>query len=325
MQSFVSKLTDVKLRLPPLSIETLQVNITKLCNQACRHCHVDSSPKRREMMSDESLEQVVKILSENNEITTLDITGGAPELHPHFSWLVKEARKLGKKTIIRHNLTVTFDPHPMTKESMLWLPEFFQEQRVDIVSSLPYYREFLTDRQRGSGVFRKSILGLKLLNEQGFGRDKELILNLIYNPVGNYLPGSQLQLEKEYKRELKKTYGIDFNQLFALTNMPIHRFKDDLVRTGHFEEYMERLQGAFNPVAAEGVMCRSLISVGWDGNLYDCDFNQMLDLNITREGTLMTLENFNLQELKNRQIIFKDHCYGCTAGSGSSCGGKTVQ
>lgn len=325
MQAFVSKIQESGLNLTPLSIDTLQANITKLCNQACRHCHVDSSPKRREMMSDENLEILISVLRNNPGISVLDITGGAPELHPHFAWLVKEARGLGKKVIVRHNLTVTFDLHPVTKDSMLWLTTFFREQKVEIVSSLPYYREYLTDRQRGNGVFRKSIMGLRMLNEEGFGRSENLKLNLIYNPVGSYLPGSQPELEREYKQELKNNYNIDFHQLYALTNMPIHRFKTDLMHTGQLEDYMERLHEAFNPLAASGIMCRSLISVSWDGKLYDCDFNQMLNLAITDGSREMTIGDFDEQTLLNRKIIFEDHCFGCTAGAGSSCEGNTIQ
>ncbi len=323
MESFVEKIKHSRLDLVPVSVDTLQVNITKLCNQACRHCHVDSSPKRREMMSVDDLERVLRILKDTPTIKTLDITGGAPELHPAFRFLVAEARKLGTKVIIRHNLTVTLDPHPMTQESMDWLPDFFRQEKVEVVSSLPYYREYLTDRQRGSGVFRKSLLGLKLLNEQGFGRNPELVLNLVYNPAGHFLPGPQADLEKEYKRELSKSHGIDFHSLFVLTNMPIHRFQEDLVRSGHAEEYMEKLEAAFNPEAAVGVMCRSMISVSWDGKLFDCDFNQMLEIPVSSDAGSFTLSDFDDQKLLQRKIIFKNHCYGCTAGAGSSCGGAT--
>lgn len=323
MESFVEKIKTAGIDLDPVSVETLQVNITKLCNQACHHCHVDSSPKRREMMSDDDLARILLILKETGAIKTLDITGGAPELHPGFRFLVEGARKLGKKIIVRHNLTVTLDSHPMSGESMLWIPKFFREQKVEVVSSLPYYREYLTDRQRGNGVFRKSLLALKLLNEEGFGRNPELVLNLVYNPVGHYLPGPQADLEKEYKRELSKSHGIDFHSLFVLTNMPIHRFQEDLTRTGHAEEYMEKLEAAFNPQAAAGVMCRSMISVSWDGKLFDCDFNQMLELPVNPDSGSLSLSDFDDQKLLQRKIIFKNHCYGCTAGAGSSCGGTT--
>lgn len=324
MQSFQEKIKDHNLDLSPLAITTLQVNITKLCNQACHHCHVDSSPKRRESLSDKHLDQVLAILAKNPNIEILDITGGAPELHPKFRTLVKQARLLGKRVMVRHNLTVTFDPHPQTKESMRDIPAFFKEQGVEVISSLPYYREYLTDKQRGSGVFKKSIEALKALNQQGFGREQNLILNLVYNPIGRYLPGPQENLEKEYKRELKKTYEIDFNHLFVLTNMPIHRFKRELLKSDKYEEYMEKLHSVFNPTAASGIMCRSLISVSWDGKLFDCDFNQMLEMEIKTDHTPMTLDNFDESILMKRKITFADHCYGCTAGAGSSCGGKTT-
>jgi radical SAM/Cys-rich protein len=324
MLEFNNKIKEINSPLSPLSVETLQVNITKLCNQACHHCHVDSSPKRREMMSPVNIDRILRLLQETETIVNLDITGGAPELHPQFKYLVQAARRLKKKVIIRHNLTVTFDPHPMTGEPMLDLPSFFHDEGVEIVSSLPYYREYLTDQQRGSGVFRKSIMGLRALNQEGFGVKKEMILNLVYNPTGHYLPGSQTNLEKEYKRELLSKFNIQFNQLFVLTNMPIHRFKKDLERSNHYEEYMEKLFSAFNPEAAQGIMCRKLLSVSWDGIIYDCDFNQMLGMPVSRYLEPVTLETLNLEEVLQRKIIFANHCYGCTAGAGSSCGGKTT-
>ena len=320
--SFSKMITDSNLDLSPVNIETLQVNITKLCNQACRHCHVDSSPKRREMLSDEHVDKIVSLLKAYPEIKVLDITGGAPELHSRFKDLVVAARDLGKRVMVRHNLTVTMDPHPMTKESMEYLPEFFAEYGVEIVSSLPYYREYMTDRQRGSGVFKKSIESLKRLNSLGFGVQDGRILNLVYNPVGPYLPASQETLTKEYKTELKSSYDIQFNQLFVITNMPIHRFKGDLERKGQFEEYMEKLWSAFNPTAAEGIMCRYMVSVGFDGKLYDCDFNQMLEMPVS--SYVKTLDDFDYDKLMSRKIVFANHCFGCTAGAGSSCGGETA-
>ncbi len=320
--SFSKMITDSNLDLSPVNIETLQVNITKLCNQACRHCHVDSSPKRREMLSDEHVDKIVSLLRAYPEIKVLDITGGAPELHSRFKDLVVAARDLGKRVMVRHNLTVTMDPHPMTKESMEYLPEFFAEYGVEIVSSLPYYREYMTDRQRGSGVFKKSIESLKRLNSLGFGVQDGRILNLVYNPVGPYLPASQETLTKEYKTELKSSYDIQFNQLFVITNMPIHRFKGDLERKGQFEEYMEKLWSAFNPTAAEGIMCRYMVSVGFDGKLYDCDFNQMLEMPVS--SYVKTLDDFDYDKLMSRKIVFAYHGLGCTAGAGSSCGGETA-
>jgi radical SAM/Cys-rich protein len=263
----------------PVSLETLQVNITKLCNQSCVHCHVDAGPRRKEAMSDEVLAQCLEILKNNEGIRNLDITGGAPELHPRFRDLVAGARALGRHVMVRHNLTVTLDPHPQTKESLQDLPDFFREQRVEVISSLPYYQEYFTDRQRGSGVFKKSMASLRLLNERGFGVEGTgLLLNLVYNPVGAFLPAAQEALEKDYKRELKDKFGIVFSRLYALTNMPIHRFKAQLKRQGGYEAYMDKLRQAYNPQAAAGAMCRTLLSVSWDGQLYDCDFNLMLGM-----------------------------------------------
>ncbi len=308
--------------LAPLSVETLQLNVTKLCNQACVHCHVDASPRRRESMPDDVLAQCLKILGDFEEIRTVDITGGAPELHPRFKDLVRGARALGRHVMVRHNLTVTLDPHPLTKESQQDLPDFFREMGVEVVSSLPYYQEFFTDKQRGSGVFKKSMESLRMLNERGFGvAGSGLVLNLIYNPVGAFLPAAQDALERDYKRELKDKFGISFNRLYALTNMPIHRFRAQLLRQGGYEAYLEKLHGAFNPAAAAGVMCRTLVSVSWDGRLYDCDFNQMLGMEL--EGA-PTVFDFSPETLKRRRIRVAEHCFGCTAGAGSSCGGTTA-
>jgi radical SAM/Cys-rich protein len=320
---FESILEKHNLRLNALSIDTLQVNITKLCNQACRHCHVDASPKRSESMSKQIIDRVLEILAAHQQIKTVDITGGAPELNPFFDYLVREVREMGKHVMVRHNLTVTFDGNPITNESKAYLPEFFAEQRVEVVSSLPYYQEFFTDKQRGKGVFTKSIESARLLNQQGFGVEGSgLQFNLVYNPVGAFLPASQHSLEQDFKRELAAKFGLTFNNLYTITNMPIHRFKEDLQRRGGFEAYMEKLVNAFNPTAALGIMCRSLVSVGYDGKLYDCDFNQMLDMQIS-SAKPMTVFNFDYQKLIERSILFDEHCFGCTAGAGSSCGGAT--
>ncbi|MBK9247383.1 MAG: arsenosugar biosynthesis radical SAM protein ArsS [Ignavibacteria bacterium] len=309
------------LNLSPLSIDTLQVNITKMCNQACLHCHVDASPKRTESMDLRTVNACLEILQNHPEIINLDITGGAPELNPHFDYLVIEAKKLGKHVMIRHNLTVTLEGHPTTSESKEYLPAFFAEHHVEVISSLPYYQEFFTDKQRGKGVFHKSIESALRLNSVGFGMPNSgLLFNLVYNPVGSFLPAPQANLEQDFKLELRTKYGIEFNHLFTMTNMPIHRFKDNLQRRGAFQDYMDKLLHAFNPTAAGGIMCRSLISVGYDGSLYDCDFNQMLDMNI-HAGEKMTVFNFDAQKLLQRNILFASHCFGCTAGAGSSCGG----
>ncbi|MBM4316874.1 MAG: radical SAM/Cys-rich domain protein [Deltaproteobacteria bacterium] len=321
---FINKVYDSKLNLKPLKIDTLQVNITKLCNQACRHCHVDSSPSRTEQMSKLTVDQCLKVLEQNPDISKLDITGGAPELNPHFDYMVESARRLGKHVMVRHNLTVIFDGNPQTKESKEYLPEFFSKHQVEIISSLPYYQEFFTDKQRGRGVFNKSIEGLKRLNSVGYGTDGTgKVLNLVYNPVGPYLPADQRTLEADYKKELMGKFGISFNHLFAITNMPIHRFKEDLERNGNLDDYMTKLINAFNPNAAEGIMCRSLVSVSYDGKLYDCDFNQMLQLDLT-DRSCNSIFHFDVKKLTERTIIFDDHCFGCTAGAGSSCGGNTA-
>jgi radical SAM/Cys-rich protein len=322
VNAFEDALAKRGLALPPLAVETLQVNVTRLCNQACRHCHVDASPKRTEQMSRLTIDRCLEVLRRNPSIATLDITGGAPELNPHFDPFVVEARKLGKKVIVRHNLTVTFDGNPRTGESKRHLPEFFAAQGVEVISSLPYYQEYFTDKQRGSGVFRKSIDSLRLLNERGYGIEGSgLVLNLVYNPVGPYLPAAQASLEADYRRELLEKFGVRFNSLFTITNMPINRFRQQLERAGGYDEYMGKLLAAFNPAAAESVMCRTLISVGHDGRLYDCDFNQMLGLE--SEGG-PTIFDFDPEKLRARGLRFDSHCLGCTAGAGSSCGGATA-
>lgn len=313
------------LSLPPLSIDTLQINITKLCNQACRHCHVDSSPARTEKLSRAGVEKCLEILAAHPQIRNLDLTGGAPELHPDFDWLVIEATKLGKHVMVRHNLTVQFDGNPQTGESKEYLPEFYAKHRVEVISSLPYYQEYFTDAQRGSGVFKQSIAGMRRLNECGYGMEASgLVLNLVYNPVGPYLPAAQPALEADYKRELKDKFGLAFNGLFTITNMPINRFRLHLEKSGQYQSYMEKLLAAFNPTAAQGVMCRSMVSVDHEGAIYDCDFNQQLGMRIGAPGQPMTIFNFDYARLMQRQILWDSHCFGCAAGAGSSCGGATA-
>jgi len=321
---FHETLQQHSLELAPTSLATLQVNVGKLCNQACLHCHVDASPKRTEAMDHRTAQRVIEVLAAHRQITTLDITGGAPELNPHFDWMVIEARKLGKHVIVRHNLTVQFDGNPVTGESKEYLPEFFAEHRCEVVCSLPYYSQYFTDKQRGRGVFNKSIEGMKRLNDVGYGKEGSgLVLNLMYNPVGAFLPAAQAGLQADYKRELAAKFGLHFNSLFTITNMPIHRFKADLVRHGGYDSYMEKLLNAFNPTAAEGVMCRSQINVNYDGRLSDCDFNQMLELPV-ESAAPQTIFDWDFDALLSRRIIFADHCFGCTAGAGSSCGGATA-
>ena len=323
---FERELRKRSIELPPLAIDTLQVNISKLCNQACRHCHVDASPARTEKMSPEGIAKCLEILERHPRITKLDITGGAPELHPDFRAFVEKAVALGKQVMVRHNLTVQLDPHPKTGESMEYLPQFFARQRLEVISSLPYYQEFFTDAQRGKGVFGKSMEAMKRLNAAGYGAEGSgLVLNLVYNPVGPYLPAAQASLEADYKRELKAKFGLVFNNLYTITNMPINRFRLHLEKSGQLEAYMERLLAAFNPAAAAGVMCRSLISVGWDGRVYDCDFNQMLDMDaVDARGKRLSIFDFEFERALARPIRFDSHCLGCTAGAGSSCGGTTA-
>ncbi len=298
------------------TIDTLQVNVGKLCNQACKHCHVDASPKRTEIMSRETIEACLEILRKY-KIPTLDITGGAPELIPDFRYFVAEARKLNTKVIVRHNLTVMFE------EGQTDLPEFFAENELEVVSSLPYFLQTQTDSQRGAGVFDKSIEALKRLNAVGYGIEKNLVLNLVYNPVGAFLPPAQEAIEADFRRELKTRHDISFNNLFTITNMPIARFLDWLRRTKNEESYMTRLINAFNPATIEGLMCRNLISVDWQGNLFDCDFNQMLELSLEKDLP-QTIFNFDLEKLQKRKISTANHCFGCTAGAGSSCGGSVA-
>jgi radical SAM/Cys-rich protein len=323
---FEAQLRRRGIDLPPLSVDTLQVNITKLCNQVCRHCHVDASPQRKEMLSPEGVAKCLEILERNPQIGRLDITGGAPELHPGFDAFVEKAVALGKHVMVRHNLTVQLDGHPQTGESKEYLPQFFARNRVEVISSLPYYQEYFTDAQRGSGVFKKSMEAMRRLNAEGYGVEGSgLLLNLVYNPVGPYLPAAQAGLEADYKRELKDKFGLAFNSLYTITNMPINRFRLHLDKSGQYEAYMEKLLAAFNPGAAAGVMCRSLISVGHDGRIYDCDFNQMLELRaVGAGGKPLSIFDFDFAQVLKRRIRFDDHCLGCTAGAGSSCGGATA-
>ena len=299
-------------------VTTLQINVGKRCNQACGHCHVEAGPNRTEEMTRETAQLVVEALRRHPEITTLDITGGAPELNPNFEFLVTEARGLGRHVIDRCNLTILFVP------GQEHLARFLAEQGVEVVASLPYYLADRTDAQRGQGVFEQSIVGLRLLNQLGYGRpDTGLILNLVYNPTGAFLPPAQAAIEAEYKRELEKRHEIVFNHLFTITNMPIARFRHFLERSGNYDKYLGRLIAAFNPDAATNVMCRSLVSVGYDGTLYDCDFNQMLDLPVSADIP-RHVRDFDAFLFARRAIATGDHCLGCTAGAGSSCGGAVA-
>jgi len=298
------------------TISTLQINVGKLCNQTCHHCHVDAGPQRTEIMTLETMEMVLSALKHYPQITTVDITGGAPEMNPHFEYFVSECRTLNRKVIDRCNLTVFF------VKGKGHLPEFLAEHHVEVIASLPCYLEDNVDEQRGKGVFDRSIAALKQLNTLGYGMEgSDLQLHLVYNPLGPNLPPSQTELEDDYKKELLARFGISFNNLYTITNMPIRRFLDELEAHGQTDQYLELLVNSFNPASLQGLMCRSLISIGWDGVLYDCDFNQMLNLT-TQIPSSPTISNFDLPTLEHRPIVTGTHCYGCTAGSGSSCAGS---
>jgi len=295
--------------------ETVQVNLGYVCNQSCLHCHVNAGPTRTEAMTEETARQVIDYLAATGA-TTLDITGGAPELNPHFRYLVREARARGAKVMDRCNLTVLFEPGQED------LARFLAEHRVAIVASLPCYTEELVDRQRGAGVYDKSIAAIRALNALGYGRGDGLTLDLVYNPQGPSLPPEQSKLEQDYKRILGAKFGIVFDRLLTLANMPIQRFGSTLVTKGQFADYMALLRGAHRPENLEGVMCRSLVSIDWQGYLYDCDFNQMLGLPIAVAGKRPAhLGDALARDLDGRAIAVADHCYGCTAGQGSSCSG----
>lgn len=294
-------------------METVQVNVGKLCNQACHHCHVEAGPKRTEIMTRSTSERVIQLLHQSVGIKTIDITGGAPELNPNFLDLVEHSRRLGLHIIDRCNLTVLLEP------GLEDLGRFLARNEVEIIASLPCYTAENVDKQRGRGVFHKSIEALQLLNGLGYGRADCLPLNLVYNPLGPSLPPPQAQLEAAYKQHLRDEFGVEFNSLFTITNMPIRRFSEQLIRIGKQDVYQELLRQSFNPETVEHLMCRSQISVGWDGKLYDCDFNQMLELRTTNTPTLWDIDSFD--SLASQTIVTGEHCFGCTAGSGSSCGG----
>ena len=301
--------------LAPKTLEILQLNLGYMCNQVCAHCHVDAGPDRKEKMSRATLEKCLAIL-EQTHVHTLDLTGGAPEMHPDFRWFVQEAKQRGiQDLIVRSNLTIL-----RANKTYRELPEFFAEQGVHVVSSLPYYKREKTDRQRGDGVFNQSINALKVLNALGYGKlNTELQLDLVYNPSGAFLPGDQAALEQDFKKALGEDFGIVFNRLFALTNLPISRFLEYLLASENYEDYMHALVDAFNFAAVANVMCTNTLSVSYDGYLYDCDFNQMLGLPVASRS--QHIDTFDAAELAQRSICVSQHCYGCTAGSGSSCQG----
>jgi radical SAM/Cys-rich protein len=319
MQSFAERLQLNGDRLRRRAVDVLQVNLGRYCNLACIHCHVESGPTRTEMMSRETVEAVLHFLA-GTEIPTLDITGGAPELHRDFDYLVESARKINRHVMDRCNLTVIFEP------GKDYLPEFFKCHQVELVCSLPCYSAENVDKQRGKGTFDASIRALQVFNEAGYGEPESgLILNLVYNPVGPHLPPPQEKLEQDYKRILREQFGIVFNHLFCLSNMPITRYATHLKLRGEYQRYVELLETNFNAATLDQVMCRNLISVGWDGMIYDCDFNQMLDLPMTDDdGKALNILSLSIDQVLNRSIRIGNHCYACTAGAGSSCGGALV-
>ena len=296
------------------AVEILQVNVGKRCNQACHHCHVDAGPDRTEVMPDAVVDACLGFL-ESSGVATLDITGGAPELHPRFREIVTRARAAGRHVIDRCNLTITQLPN------YAYLPAFLAEHQVEVVASLPSFAARQTDAQRGEGVFDQSITALRQFNALGYGVDGSgLLLNLVTNPVGAFLPASQAALERDWKRELARRFGISFNRLYTITNMPISRYLDFLVTSGNLQAYMDKLVAAFNPGTVDGLMCRTTLSVGWDGRLFDCDFNQMIELGVEPSAP-QTIFDATVEALAGRAIAIGRHCFGCTAGAGSSCGG----
>jgi radical SAM/Cys-rich protein len=306
-----------KASLAATKINVLQINVGKRCNLSCRHCHVDAGPGGTEVMSKKILNTCLEI-AKQKEISTIDITGGSPEMNPHLGWFLREAGKLGKLIIVRSNLAI------LLEDAYAGFIDVYAKNRVEVVTSLPDYHDDKTDRQRGSGVFSRIIQAMKLLNKKDYGREESgLVLNIVHNPVGAYMPGAQKELEAEYKKRLFNDHGVIFNRLFCITNMPVGRYLEYLLKSDNFEDYMADLYGAYNPLAAENVMCRSSMSVGWNGVLYDCDFNQMLGLRINH-GMPDTIMDFDIEKLRSREIVIGNHCYGCTAGTGSSCQGATV-
>jgi radical SAM/Cys-rich protein len=316
LPSFAKKLKEInELPLRPNTLEILQVNVGYMCNQVCAHCHVDAGPDRKEIMTRDTMGQILDVIKTTGA-HTLDLTGGAPEMNPDFRWFVEQAAEAGiKDFIVRSNLTI-IRANPKYHD----LPDFFKKHNIHVVSSMPHWTKGKTDKQRGDGVFDKSIKALQELNDRGYGMPgSDLKLDLVYNPSGAYLPGDQASMEKEMKAALLEDFGIQFHSLFAITNLPIARFLDYLVASENYEDYMYALVEAYNPAAVSGVMCKNTISISWDGWLYDCDFNQMLDLKV--DNKIQHIKDYNEDLLNDRNIQISQHCYGCTAGAGSSCQG----
>ncbi len=318
VEPFGKRLEALDKTLVRSRVAELQINLGKLCNQTCTHCHVEAGPtKKRENMNGETVDRIIMLSDSCQQLQTVDLTGGAPEMNPHFRRLVSHFRERGLRVIDRCNLTI------LSEDGFEWVSGFLAENGVDVVASLPCYLEDNVDGQRGKGVFGRSIDGLLELNELGYGRGP-LRLDLVFNPTGPALPPDQESLQADYKRELKKRFEIDFDNLLTITNIPIKRYAKYLQKQGRLEEYMKLLSDNFNPLAADQVMCRTLVSIGWDGTVYDCDFNQMLEMPIGggQQETVWSIESFD--QLVDQRIAVADHCYGCTAGAGSSCGGAVV-
>jgi radical SAM/Cys-rich protein len=319
LPKFADKISETnQFPLTPKTLEILQINLGYMCNQVCEHCHVDAGPDRKEIMTRETMTQCIEVIKKT-KAHTLDLTGGAPEMNPDFRWFVEEASKVGiKDFIVRSNLTII-----RANKKYYDLPEFFKKHNVHVISSMPHWTQGKTDKQRGDGVFAKSIKALQELNAVGYGMpDSSLRLDLVYNPSGAFLPGDQMAMEKDFKKALKEDFDIQFHNLFAITNLPISRFLDYLIASENYEDYMYSLVEAYNPDAVANVMCTNTISISWDGWLYDCDFNQMLDLKVASK--IQHISEYNENLLQNRKIIISQHCYGCTAGSGSSCQGTVA-
>ena len=316
LPTFADKIRETnQFPLRPKKLEILQINLGYMCNQVCAHCHVDAGPDRKEIMTIETMQQCIEVIKKT-DAHTLDLTGGAPEMNPNFRWFVEEASKAGiKDFIVRSNLTII-----RANKKYYDLPEFFKKHNIHVVSSMPHWTRGKTDKQRGNGVFDKSIKALQMLNDVGYGIEgSNLKLDLVYNPSGAFLPGDQMALQNDFKKALNNDFNIVFHNLFAITNLPISRFLDYLIASENYEEYMHSLIDAYNPSAVENVMCTNTISISWDGWLYDCDFNQMLNLKVASK--VQHISEYNEELLQNRNIIINQHCYGCTAGSGSSCQG----
>ncbi len=315
---FTSKMKEAGLfPLQPKALEILQINVGYMCNMECSHCHVDSSPRRKEITPKTILQKCLDVIDATPSINTVDLTGGAPEMNPDFKWLIEELSKRNVETIIRSNLTILVEGKFKT------YPEFLAKHKVTIISSLPCYTEENTDAQRGDGTFNRSIKALQILNELGYGRQDDLPLHLVYNPGGAFISPSQAKLQDDYKRELGERFNIDFHNLYTITNLPVSRFLEYLQADGRLNEYIELLANSFNPHAAGDVMCTNTLSVDWNGNLFDCDFNQILKMPVGVKNA-RNIMDFDAEELSKRNIVLNQHCFGCTAGEGSSCQGSLV-